>query len=149
MPKTLIIGIGNILQKDDGIGVHVAQRLDKMTLPQDVQVIDCGTGLINLLSYLTDIDKLIVIDAIKTGSLPGTIFKLQDKDIYESPSNSSSLHHFSIMDTLKILDKISKKPFTIIIGIEPKEINIGMELSREIENKIPAIINLVLDEIRF
>jgi len=149
MIKILIIGVGNILLKDEGAGVYVVQQLEKLNLPPEVQVIDAGTELLNFISSIEQTEKLIVIDAIETGAPPGTIFKLTDKDISEPPNKLYSLHQFSLLNTLKILEKTGKKPPTIIIGIEPKEVSMEMKLSPEIEKKIPKIIDLILKEIPF
>ena len=66
MDKTLIVGIGNLLCRDEGIGVHVIQEMEKMELPGHIELLDIGTSTMDLISYLDGVKKLIVIDAMKS-----------------------------------------------------------------------------------
>ena len=132
--------------KDEGVGVHVAQRLAAKTLPPDVQVIDCGTSLLEVISFMAKAERVIVVDAMKTGADPGTIFKLQDKDISEPPRKLVSLHQLTLLEALEMVDKVGSRPPTTIIGVEPKDVGMGMELSPEIKSVIPRVLDLVLEE---
>ena len=118
-----------------------------MDLPQDIQVIDCGTSLLDAVSLIEKAQRLIVIDAIKTGAQPGTIFRLQDKDIYEPPGRAISLHQMSLLEALEMADKIGKRPPTTIIGIEPEDVGIGMELSSKVESVVPDIVDIIKEEV--
>ena len=71
----VILGIGNILLSDEGVGVHVANELAKMDLPPDVTVVEGGTDGFRLLNIITEADRLIVIDAVRGGSEPGSIYR--------------------------------------------------------------------------
>lgn len=115
-------------------------------MPQDIQVIDCGTSLLDAVSFIEKAQRLIVIDAIKTGAQPGTIFRLQDKDIYEPPGRAISLHQMSLLEALEMADKIGIRPPTTIIGIEPEDVGIGMELSSKVESVVPDIVDIILEE---
>ena len=115
-------------------------------MPQDIQVIDCGTSLLDVVSFIEKAQRLIVIDAIKTGAQPGTIFRLRDKDIYEPPGRAISLHQMSLLEALEMADKIGRRPPTTIIGIEPEDVGIGMELSSKVESVVPDIVDLILEE---
>jgi len=145
--RVLILGVGNLLLKDEGIGVHVARRLANAGLPGDVRVVDCGTRLLDALSLVKNADRLIIIDAVKTGAQPGTIFRLRDKDISESPKRAVSLHQLSLLETLEIADKVVARPTTTIIGIEPEDVSPGMDLSPTLTGLVPKIVDLVLAEV--
>ena len=145
--RVLILGVGNLLLKDEGIGVHVARRLEDAGLPGDVLVVDCGTRLLDALSLVKSAERLIVIDAVNAGAQPGTIFRLRDKDISESPSRSVSLHQLSLLETLEIADKVVARPTTIIIGVEPEEVSPGTELSPTLAGIVSKIVDLVLEEV--
>lgn len=145
--RVLILGAGNLLLKDEGIGVHVARRLANAGLPEDVRVVDCGTRVLDALSFIKSADRLIVIDAVRTGAQPGTIFRLRDEDISESPSRSVSLHQMSLLETLEIADRVIPRPATTIIGVEPEDVSLGMELSPTLANTLPRIVDLVLEEV--
>jgi hydrogenase maturation protease len=139
--------VGNLLFKDEGVGVHVVQRLAAKTLPPGVQAIDCGTSLLDAVSFIAKSQRLIVVDAIKTGAEPGTIFRLQDKDILETPRKLVSLHQLTLLESLEMADRLGKRPPTTILGVEPKLVEMGTELSPEIEHVIPKVLDLILAEL--
>ena len=147
-PRIAVLGIGNLLLKDEGIGVHLVQKLAGTVDNTKVDLIDAGTSP-ELLSLLDgDIDKLIVVDAVKAGNAPGTIYRFSPDNVDADPTPRFSLHDIGILDSLKTMALLNKLPkSTVIIGIEPKTISFGLDLSPEVEEKLPEIINLVLKEI--
>ena len=156
--RVLVLGLGNILLKDEGIGVHVAAELQKQGLPANVEVIDGGTAGLDILLLQEGLDKLVVLDAVRFGKEPGTIYKLRlsagEKDKLArifGPDNESkiSLHQVGLIDALAAAEKLSCAPREIvIIGIEPKEITHGLDLTEQVKQKIPKIVNTVLEEIK-
>lgn len=151
MTKTqdiLILGIGNILLKDEGIGIHVINKLKELTLPENVEVIDGGTAGLDLIDLIEGRKKLIVIDAVKAGGVPGTIYRLTEENLDIKPKAIMSFHDIDLLDALYMVQTTGEKPKEIIvIGIEPKDMSDGLELSPEIEERIPYIIRLVLKEL--
>ena len=77
--RVLVLGLGNVLLKDEGVGVHVAGQLQKQVLPCNVEVIDGGTAGLDVLLSQQGLDKLVVIDAMRAGKKPGTIYKTRLK----------------------------------------------------------------------
>ncbi len=156
--RILVLGLGNVLLKDEGVGVHVAAELQKQDLPANVEVIDGGTAGLDIILSQEGLDKLVVVDAIRFGNKPGTIYKARveagDKDELTrifGPDNESkiSLHQVGLIDALAAAEKLSCAPREIvIIGVEPKQINHGLELTEQVKQKIPEIVNTVLEEIR-
>jgi hydrogenase maturation protease len=145
----VILGIGNILLSDEGIGVHVANELFKRTLPENVSVVEGGTDGFRLLNVITEADRLIIIDAVRGGSESGSLYRFDIDDVKSCPSGfKTSVHQIGILEVIDLSGLIGKTPDTTIIGIEPKSLEMGMELSPEIREKIPRIIELVLDEVR-
>ena len=146
--KTIVLGIGNLLLRDEGVGIHAVRQLQKRPLPQDVEVVDAGTASWYITPYLKDSEKLIVIDAVKNGGKPGTIYRLGfDGSAIQSlpPLDSISLHQIDFFQSLIGLKNGPKE--IIIFGIEPKEISWGMELSREVDEKISELIELAWKEL--
>lgn len=142
-----VVGVGNLLLKDEGIGVHIAHALQQIDIPYNVKIIDGGTSL-DLPDCLENVDKLIIIDAVKTGGQPGTIYRFHPYDMDIESEGIISLHELGLAQSLRMMRLIGNEPKeTVIIGIEPKEINWGTELSAELQQKIPEIINIVLGEI--
>ncbi len=153
--KILVLGLGNILLRDEGIGVHVAQKMQRMVLPCNVEVIDGGTAALDVLLLAQDIERLVVIDALRTGKEAGTIYKaqlkLEEYDKLEqifSCGNKISLHQAGLVDALAAVRKIDYAPKEIvIIGVEPETMDCGLELSDKLEHKLAEIIDMVLKEI--
>ncbi len=146
MDKILIVGIGNLLCRDEGIGVHVIQEMKSMKLPEHIELLDIGTSTMDLISYLEGVKKLIVVDALKAGGRPGTIYKCTPDDLLPGEEGPISLHEVGLLETLNMSRKMGMEIHTVIIGVEPKVFDWGMELSEEVKNKIPAIIEAVLKE---
>lgn len=144
----LILGIGNILMKDDGVGVRVAEKMMEMHLPHDVEVMDGGVQGLNLLYYIEGRKKVIVIDTVSTGEPPGTIYRFNENALVQKKELLRSSHDIDFVDVIKTSEFMGTKPDEVLfIGIEPENIDEGMELSPKIEARIPKIIELVRKEI--
>lgn len=147
--KIVILGVGNLLLSDEGVGVHVANELMKLDLPQGVTVVEGGTGGFRLIDVITEADRLIVIDAVKGGGAPGSIYRFDIDEVQSCPSGfKTSVHQIGILEVITLSGLIGKTPCTTVIGIEPKSLEIGMELSPEIKAKIPRIIELIKEELK-
>ena len=148
-PKTVILGIGNVLLSDEGIGVHVANALSCMNLPQGVSVIEGGTDGFRLLNIITEADRLIVVDAVKGGAERGSIYRFNVDEVKNVPSGfRTSVHQVGILEVIDLSGLIGKTPKTTVIGVEPKSLEMSLELSPEIKEKIPRIIELVFEELK-
>ncbi len=144
--KTLIVGIGNLIYRDEGVGVHVIGEMKKMELLPHIELLDIGTSTIDLISYLDGVEKLIVIDAMKAGGSPGTLYRCGPEDILPKEEGPISLHEIGLLETLTIAKKKGFEFDVVVFGVEPKVFDWGMELSEEVKNKIPNIIEAVLKE---
>ena len=144
--KTLIVGIGNLLCRDEGVGVHVIHEMQSMQLPGHIELLDIGTSTMDLISYLEGVKRLIVIDAMKAGGTPGTIYKCGPEDLLPKGEGPISLHEIGLLETLSMAKKMGMEINTVIIGVEPKVLDWGMELSEEVKDRIPSIIEAVLKE---
>lgn len=145
----LVLGIGNVLLRDEGIGCHVVHALEAIPLP-NVKIIDGGTCP-DILQLLEEADKLVIVDAVKGGGPPGQIYRFRFEDITLKKKPVLSLHDVGLMDSLMLIrlwhpDKIGIDE-TVIIGVEPKEINWGLELSAEVQERLPQIIDAILSEL--
>lgn len=147
--KITILGTGNLLLKDEGIGVHIIQRMEAMELPENVKLVDGGVAGINLPYLIEGVDKLIVIDCVDAEVEPGAIFRFTPEDV-DVPQRdvTMSFHDIGLLEALELAKQDGKGPkTTIIIGVQPKEIEWGMELTPEIEKVVPDIIEAVLKEL--
>jgi len=145
-PKIVILGVGNLLLSDEGVGIHVVNELMKMSLPPEISVVEGGTDGFGLLNIITGADRLIVIDAVKGSGPPGALYRFDLDEVRNCPSGfKTSVHQIGILEVLELSKLMGKKPHTTVIGIEPKSLEMGMELSPEVRSKIPRVIELILD----
>ena len=153
-PPIAIIGVGNILCSDEGLGVHVINELKKLELPEYVALYDCGTSGIAVLEALDGSKKGIIIDAVSMGGRPGKIYRLTLDDILSMEDNlfkMVSLHQFDLISTLKVaqITGVYNIPEDIvIIGVEGKNYEFSLDLSDDVKKVIPRVIELVLEEIK-
>ncbi|MFP3879816.1 MAG: HyaD/HybD family hydrogenase maturation endopeptidase [Dehalococcoidia bacterium] len=146
-PHIVVIGVGNLLLKDEGVGVHAIRALQEVNLPQNVTIMDGGTAP-DLSPYIRSGDKLIIIDAAKAGGQPGTIHRFRPQDLSTDNMGAISAHELGIEQNLTLMAMEGKKPSeVVIIGIEPKEIDWGTDLSPELQSAIPEIVEVLLKEI--
>jgi hydrogenase maturation protease len=147
--KIVILGVGNLLLSDEGVGVHVADELMKMDLPPGVSVVEGGTDGFRLLNVITEADRVIIIDAVKGGAEPGSIYRFDIDEVRNCPPGfRTSVHQIGILEVIDLSGLIGKTPHTTVIGIEPKSLEMGMELTHEIKSKIPRIIELIFEELK-
>jgi len=144
----LVLGIGNTMLKDEGIGVRVAEKMMEMSLPPEVEVMDGGIKGLDLLYYIEGRKKVIVVDAVKAGAPPGTLFRFTDNDIAAKKGVMRSAHGIDFSDVIAVARFTGTKPDEVIfLGVEPYDLSVSMELSPKIEEIIPILINLVMKEI--
>jgi hydrogenase maturation protease len=155
--RVLVLGAGNILLKDEGVGVHVVREMQRRNLPDCVSLVDAGTAGLDALLSAEKASKLIVIDALRAGGKPGTVYRLRlkakQKDelirIFGGKEVSGiSLHQIGLIEALRIADRMQCAPKEIvIIGVEPQEVRYGLELTNSVKREMLKIINTVLEEI--
>ena len=121
--------------------------MTEVDLPENVEIMDGATAPLDILSLANDVDKLIIVDALKSGGVPGDICRLSLEDVEKYERSPLSLHQLDLTQMLELCDRFGSRPHTVIIGVEPEEIDFGLELSHEVEAKVPQIIELVLEEI--
>lgn len=146
--RVVILGVGNLLLSDEGVGVHVANKLMEMELPEGVEVYEGGTDGFRLMSVVTGADRLIVVDAVKGGGEPGSIYRFDVKDVPSMPdSYKTSVHQIGILEVIHFSEFVGKgkTPEATIIGVEPKSLEMSMELTPEVAAKVPKVISLVLE----
>lgn len=143
----LIVGVGNILLGDEGIGVHVIKELEKLNLPNRVELLDIGIAIFSLILHISGRKKVIIVDAVKTSDGDvGKIYRLSVEDIKKDKNKFFSLHQIGIGNILTLSQLNSKPKELVIIGIGIREIKLGTELSPCLKEKMPKIINLILRE---
>ncbi|UCG94724.1 MAG: hydrogenase maturation protease [Candidatus Aerophobus sp.] len=146
--KVVVLGAGNLLLRDEGVGVHVIQKLREMEIAEGIELVDGGTSILDSIPQAEDVSKLIIVDAIKLGGKPGKTYRIcVDDFLLKDAKGMTSLHQLGVVETLAIAQKMGELPHTVIIGIEPKEIGYGLELSPEVKREMGKVVNLILEEV--
>ena len=148
--EVTILGIGNIILRDEGFGVRVAEYLDKhYEFPDNVQIVDGGTLGIELTQYVTGTEKLLVIDSINGGAQPGTTFHFHNDDVMEHFQDKLSAHEVGIQDVLGLLTVTGHKiPDVVVIGAQPYDVEAGVELSAGMMKLLPQMVEQALSELK-
>jgi len=141
--KTLILGVGNVLLKDEGVGIHAIRAMENEKLPPDVSLMDGGTGGLHLISWLQGYDRIIMIDATLDDNLPGTIRLIQPRYASDFP-HLMSAHEIGLRDMIEAMSLTGILPEILLIVISAADISeVGTELSPEIQAVVPEIVKLV------
>ncbi|MGE5307807.1 MAG: HyaD/HybD family hydrogenase maturation endopeptidase [Deltaproteobacteria bacterium] len=146
-----IIGIGNLLLKDEGVGVHLVESLKSEKLPEGVELVDGATCGFDLLPFIEESDKVVIVDAMKApDGEPGAVYRFTPEDYQTRPCGGASLHDVTLEDIFSIIKTTKRKrlPEIVIFGVEPAEIGWGMELTDKVKAVLPRLKELVLKEMK-
>ena len=145
----MVLGVGNLLFTDEGVGIHAVQTLlEQYEFSQNVSIEDGGVLGINLLGIISEADDLIVVDAIRNGGAPGTLYRLEGDDIPKRILVKNSLHQVDLLEALTLCQALDKVPETVIVGVEPEDIEtLGLELTPPVQKKMSDLIDMVLREL--
>ena len=149
--QNLIVGVGNILLTDDGVGVHILSKLEKEESLKGNQFLNLGTSSMDIAYYLNnDIARMVILDCIKSdGDEPGTLFKMGLDDLVSKKKENFSLHQLKLIDSLKLVSIENDFPETMVLGIVPKDIKTFSDsLSRELLDRLPFVYDKVFNLIK-
>lgn len=146
----MVMGVGNILLSDEGLGVRFLDELAKVELPANVEILEGGTAGLELVHLIQDVDFLIIVDAFNANAEPGALFRFQPGDLKVIPEQYEvSFHQIGIIEVLAMAKVLGQAPQTLIFGIQPKSLEWGLEISPEILALFPRLTELVRNEIDF
>ncbi len=150
MKKILVLGVGNIICGDEGLGVQVINELaSEYDFSKNVELMDGGTLGISLMGKLTSCDVLIVVDAVLGGHESGSIYHLVNNDLRKSKAFRDSMHQTDLVDTLMLCELAGKKPDCVVIGMEPHNWkDLGTELSPTVRARLPLLKKMVIEELK-
>jgi len=149
--KTLVLGIGNPILGDDGVGFHIAQELAKEIKDENIDVEETSVGGLNLLELIVGYDKVIIIDAIMTDSGEvGKVYQLRLEDIGETAQSMISAHHLNLLTMIKLGRELFPKEMpeevaVLVVGIQ-EVAKVTEEMTGKVKKAIPRAVNLVLEE---
>ncbi len=148
-PKITVLGVGNVLLSDEGFGVRAAEALDATyDFPDDVQVLDGGVLGMELLRFVTGTEKLLILDALKEGGADGRCRRLAGDEVRAHFREKLSAHEIGLQDVLTFLE-VTGKPIgeVVVIGAEPKSLEAGLSLSREMAPLVAEAAKMAAEEL--
>ncbi len=148
--RLLILGLGNLLCTDDGVGPVAAQAIaETRVVPDGVQVLDGGTLGLALLAYIEDAERAILVDAIEIDAPPGTLVRLEGDEVGPACATHLSVHQVGVSDLIEAARWRGRvPPKLVLLGIVPESTELGVELSPRVQAALPALLNAVCDEAR-
>ena len=147
--KVVVLGVGNIILADEGVGVRVVEAFERdYAIPEGVVVIDAGTSGMEMLEDLSHLDFLLVVDAIAAGKPPGTLVKLADDEVPVFFRRNLSPHGIGLSDVLASLEFMEAEPKeTVILGVQPVSMELSTELTPTIAALVPELVAQVVSEL--
>lgn len=147
--RTLILGVGNLLLSDEGVGVHVLERLAAIyDMPKGVQTLDGGTLGLDLLYYLEGVENLLIIDAVEMGKQPGTLLRLEGDEVPSFLSIKMSPHQIGIPDMLFAARLKDLYPRNVVLwGVQPGVLDTGLNLSPPVAAQVDVLVENAVKEL--
>lgn len=148
--RVVVLGLGNILLSDEGIGVHAVNALMKRyVFSTPVDLIDGGTMGLDLLPLFQSRDRILIIDAVDFGKDPGHIGVLEGDRIPSVLNPKLSAHHIGLSDILFAAKLMREtQPEVVLVGVQPKTLETGLDMTPEIQVKLNTLIELVLQKLK-
>ena len=148
--RILVIGLGNVLMEDEGVGVRAVELLEsRYELPDHVEVIDGGTAGTELLEPMRGTTHLIVADSVNTGAPVGTLVRLADEQVPAFFQTKISNHQLGLSDLLAVLTVTGEAPDkVVIVGMVPHYLNNTMGLSEETRGRLEEMVDMLVEELR-
>jgi len=146
--RILIVGLGNLLLGDEGVGIHAVRELEERALPPQVDVVDGGTAGLNLLDLMQGYERVIILDAVEAGEEPGTILRFTPQDVTsEAQALPLSLHQIEVLKVLELATYLGRPlPPIVIYGIQPHVTHWSTQLSPALRAGLPKLVDAVLKE---
>jgi len=149
MINPLVLGLGNLVHSDDGLGVHAIQMLQlDARVPPEAVLMDGGTQGLALLPHISAFRRVIVIDALDVGERPGTLVRLEGKALQNLPGKAS-VHQLGFADLMVALELLGESPEEVVMfGIQPLSIEWGTELTAPVQEALAGLPDLVIEQLR-
>ena len=147
----LIVGLGNTIMGDDGVGVAAIRELEKFEI-KGVELLEGGTSGLSLLPHLRGRKRVIIVDAVRGGGgEPGTVYRLSEKELQKPEFRFFSLHDIALEHVLELGRELFREEFPediVIYGVEIKEIKMSEELSEPVKKALPRLVELLREEMK-
>ena len=148
MTKTLVLGLGNLVHSDDGLGVHAIQALQQDSrVPAGTVLMDGGTLGLNLLPHISAFQRLLVVDALDVGEPAGTLLRLEGKALQNLPGKAS-VHQLGFADLMVALELLGESPEEIVLfGVQPLSTEWSAELTPPVREALGPLLDAVIEQL--
>lgn len=148
--RVIVLGLGNILLRDEGVGVRVVEALaERYVLPAEIEVVDGGTVGMDLLDTLAGCDHLLICDAVQTGAPPASVVKLANAEVPALFQTRFSPHQLGLSEVLATLILMEEAPAAItLVGVVPVDMELGAELSPEVAAVVDQAVEVLVVVLR-
>jgi hydrogenase maturation protease len=143
--RSLVVGVGNELLSDDGVGVHAARELQREPMP-GVTVVEIGTAILHGLPFIEEADRVLVIDAAKGGRPPGTMYLFEPRESAWG-GTAKSIHALGLWEAARLLLVGQAPPPIMVLGVEPASFQPGLTLSAPVHDALPRVVSLARETI--
>jgi hydrogenase maturation protease len=145
----LVLGLGNVLLGDDGLGAAAIARIERdYRIPPDVRLEDGGTLGLSLLGLIADSDRVILVDAVRADSPPGTLVRLDGADVSDAVRDRLSPHQVGVADVLDAARLVDCYPASVtLLGLVPDVIDLAVVRSRAVDSKLDDLVAAIVHEV--
>lgn len=147
--NALVLGLGNLVHSDDGVGVHAIHHLQRdARVPADVTLIDGGTQGLSLIPHIAGFSRLLVLDAVNAGETPGTLLRFEGRALSGLPGKPT-VHQLGFADLMVAMKLLGEEPKEVVVlGIEPLSTEWGSELTPPVQATLPSLLDVVIEQLR-
>ncbi|HXY26366.1 MAG TPA: hydrogenase maturation protease [Candidatus Acidoferrum sp.] len=140
--KIVVLALGNLIRSDDAVGLFALRELEKdPTLPESVTLVEGGTKGLELLPYICEAARLLILDSVDVGAQPGMIFRVEGQDLRTLPG-TGSVHELALADLLNALRMMGREPEeAVLLGVQPSTTALGTTLSPPVQQALPALVD--------
>lgn len=138
---TVVIGVGSPLMGDDGLGLHALELLREVEFEPQVEMLDGGTWGMNLLPFIENAERVLVLDAIDAGREPGDVVALESDAIPRFLSTKLSPHQIDLREVLALAELRGTLPELVAVGLQPGRVEMSSDLGEEVERGLPALVD--------
>lgn len=147
-PRTLVLALGNPIRSDDGVAIAALRCLEEdPRVPGAVDLLEGGTKGLELVSYISGMSRLLVLDAVDVGAAAGTILCIRGTELGSLPGNAN-VHDLALADILNALRLLGQEPQeTVLLGIQPGTTELGTSLSKSVESSLPRFVEAAIAQL--
>jgi hydrogenase maturation protease len=147
--NALVLGLGNLVHSDDGVGIHAIHLLQlDPRVPASVTLIDGGTQGLSLIPHISGFSRVLVIDAVNACEAPGTLLRFEGRALSGLPGKAT-VHQLGFADLMVAMNLLGEAPEdVIVVGVQPVSTDWGAELTLPVQQTLPSLLDAVIEQLQ-